>query len=47
VLLSFLLAKTMNTPIERLTDGARREPEEIFAEDREGSRDEIAYSPPP
>lgn len=42
VLLSFLLAKTMITPIERLTDGARRVAGGDFSRKIEvGSRDEI------
>ena len=42
VLLSFLLAKTMITPIERLTDGARRVAAGDFSRKLEvGSKDEI------
>jgi len=42
VLLSFLLAKTMITPIERLTDGARRVASGDFSHKIEvGSKDEI------
>ena len=42
ILLSFLLSKTMVTPIQRLTDGARRVAEGDFADRLEvGSRDEI------